>query len=49
MENIFDHHAVVFEYKNGGKTVQFLFASKTRLTKDVTDYVIGTKGCCGHS
>jgi predicted dehydrogenase len=43
--NIFDHHAVVYEYKNGQK----LFAStrqQNNCAPDISDNVWGTKGVC---
>jgi predicted dehydrogenase len=43
--NIFDHHAVVYEYKNGVK----LFAYCRQIAgcaNDVSDHIWGTKGVC---
>ncbi|HEV8059137.1 MAG TPA: Gfo/Idh/MocA family oxidoreductase [Gemmataceae bacterium] len=41
--NIFDHHAVVFEYANGVKLFSYC-RQQDFCKKDVSDYVIGTKG-----
>ncbi len=41
--NIFDHHAVVFEYANGVKLFSHC-RQQDGCHKDVSDYVIGTKG-----
>jgi predicted dehydrogenase len=43
--NIFDHHAVVFEYSNGVKLFSFC-RQQDYTKKDVSDYVIGTEGVC---
>jgi predicted dehydrogenase len=49
--HIFDHHAVVFEYKNGVKLFSFC-RQQAGAKNDVSDYVLGTTGVCsvmGHS
>jgi predicted dehydrogenase len=43
--HIFDHHAVVFEYRNGVKLFSFT-RQQDGCAKDVSDYVIGTEGTC---
>ncbi|HEV3257914.1 MAG TPA: Gfo/Idh/MocA family oxidoreductase [Gemmataceae bacterium] len=43
--NIFDHHCVVYEYKNGVKLFSYCRQQKDCDT-DVTDYVMGTKATC---
>src|SRR5262245_2201964 len=41
--NIFDHHAVIFEYANGAKLFSFCRQMKDCFS-DVSDHVIGSKG-----
>ncbi|HEY4312557.1 MAG TPA: Gfo/Idh/MocA family oxidoreductase [Pirellulales bacterium] len=41
--NIFDHHAVVYEYANGVKLFSFC-RQQAGCSVDVSDYVMGTKG-----
>lgn len=41
--NIFDHHAVVYEYANGIKLFAYC-RQQDHCTDDVNDYVLGTKG-----
>lgn len=41
--NIFDHHAVVYEYDNGAKIFSFC-RQQAGCSVDVSDYVMGTKG-----
>lgn len=43
--HIYDHHAVVYEYKNGVKLFSFC-RQWDKCAQDVTDYVMGTKGTC---
>ncbi len=43
--HVFDHHAVVFEYKNGVKLFSFCRQQKD-CDNDVNDYIMGTKGTC---
>jgi myo-inositol 2-dehydrogenase / D-chiro-inositol 1-dehydrogenase len=43
--HIFDHHAVVFEYRNGVKLFSFC-RQQDGCAKDVSDSVIGTEGTC---
>jgi predicted dehydrogenase len=43
--NIFDHHAVVFEYANGVKCFSYC-RQQEGCAKDVSDHIIGTKGVC---
>ena len=44
--NIYDHHTVVYEYKNGTKLFSLCRqqSGTTRMLTDVSDHVIGTKG-----
>jgi predicted dehydrogenase len=44
--NIFDHHAVVFEYKNGRKLFSYCRQYPGRVHKDVSDHILGTNGQC---
>ncbi len=41
--NIFDHHAVVYEYANGVKVFSYT-RQQAGATSDVEDYVLGSKG-----
>jgi predicted dehydrogenase len=41
--HIFDHHAVVFEYRNGVKLFSFC-RQQDHTAKEVSDYVLGTTG-----
>lgn len=41
--NIFDHHAVVYEYANGVKLFAFC-RQQDHCSMDVNDYILGTKG-----
>ncbi len=41
--NIFDHHAVVYEYANGVRVFSYC-RQQAGASKDVEDYVLGTKG-----
>ncbi|HET6881402.1 MAG TPA: Gfo/Idh/MocA family oxidoreductase [Pirellulales bacterium] len=41
--NIFDHHAVVYEYANGVKLFSFC-RQQNNCSDDVNDYILGTKG-----
>ncbi len=41
--NVFDHHAVVYEYANGTKLFAFC-RQQDNCSPDVNDYVLGTKG-----
>lgn len=41
--NIFDHHAVVYEYANGVKLFAFC-RQQDHCSQDVNDYILGTKG-----
>jgi len=43
--NIFDHHAVVFEYAGGVKLFSYC-RQQNGCAIDVNDYVLGTKGTC---
>jgi len=43
--NIFDHHAVVFEYDNGIKLFSFC-RQMPKCFADVSDHIVGTKGSC---
>lgn len=43
--HIFDHHAVVFEYKNGVKLFSFC-RQQDGCAIDVNDYIMGTLGTC---
>jgi predicted dehydrogenase len=43
--NIFDHHAVIYEYPNGVKLFAFC-RQQDGTAHDVDDYFIGTKGRC---
>jgi predicted dehydrogenase len=43
--NVFDHHAVVYEYKNGVKLFAYC-RQQDGTDKDVSDYVLGTQGTC---
>jgi predicted dehydrogenase len=44
--NIFDHHAVVFEFAKGVKLFSFCRQQGGDVAKDVNDYVMGTAGTC---
>jgi predicted dehydrogenase len=44
--HIFDHHAVVFEYKSGVKLFSFCRQQGGHTAKDISDYVMGTAGTC---
>jgi len=41
--NIYDHHAVVYEYENGAKVFAFC-RQQAGCSHDVSDYVMGTQG-----
>ncbi|HVX11976.1 MAG TPA: Gfo/Idh/MocA family oxidoreductase [Pirellulales bacterium] len=41
--NVFDHHAVVYEYANGVKLFAFC-RQQDKCSSDVNDYILGTKG-----
>jgi predicted dehydrogenase len=43
--HIFDHHAVVYEWKNGVKCFSFC-RQQDGCANEVADYVLGTKGTC---
>lgn len=43
--HIFDHHAVVFEFKNGVKCFSYC-RQQDNTDSDVDDFVMGTKGTC---
>jgi predicted dehydrogenase len=43
--HIFDHHSVVFEYKNGVKVFS-MCRQQENCAKDVSDHLFGTKGTC---
>jgi predicted dehydrogenase len=43
--NIFDHHAVVYEYPHGVKLFAYCRQQKG-CANDVSDYIMGTKGTC---
>jgi predicted dehydrogenase len=43
--HIFDHHAVVFEYKNGVKLFSFC-RQQNGTDIEVNDYILGTQGTC---
>jgi predicted dehydrogenase len=43
--HIFDHHAVVFEYKNGVKLFSFC-RQQDNTDVEVNDYILGTLGTC---
>jgi predicted dehydrogenase len=43
--NIFDHHAVVYEYKNGVKCFSYC-RQQVGTDHDVSDHIYGTKGIC---
>ncbi len=43
--NIFDHHAVVFEYKSGVKLFSYC-RQLSRCANEVSDFIIGTTGTC---
>jgi myo-inositol 2-dehydrogenase/D-chiro-inositol 1-dehydrogenase len=44
--NIYDHHSVVYEYKNGLRLTSHCrqMSGATRLFNDVSDHIVGTKG-----
>ena len=43
--HIFDHHAVIYEFKSGVKVFSFC-RQQNGTQKDVNDYIMGTKGTC---
>ena len=43
--NVFDHHCVVYEYKNGVKLFSYC-RQQEHCDQDVSDYVMGTRGTC---
>jgi predicted dehydrogenase len=47
--HIFDHHAVVYEYKNGVKMFHFCRQQGGHCHNGVTDFVMGTEGTCAVS
>jgi predicted dehydrogenase len=44
--HIFDHHSVVYEYKNGQKLFSACRQQPGKIKIDVSDHVWGTKGVC---
>jgi predicted dehydrogenase len=43
--HIFDHHAVIFEYKSGPKVFSFCRQNKN-CAQDVSDHIMGSEGSC---
>jgi predicted dehydrogenase len=44
--HIFDHHSVVYEYKNGVKLFSNCRQQPGKIAHDVSDHIWGTKGIC---
>ena len=44
--HIFDHHSVVYEYKNGVKLFSNCRQQPGKIVHDVSDHIWGTKGVC---
>ncbi len=42
--DVYDHHAIVYEYDNGAKMFAYV-RQQTGCFSDVSDHIIGTKGC----
>jgi predicted dehydrogenase len=44
--HIFDHHSVVYEYKNGMKAFSYCRQQPGNIKHDVSDHIWGSKGVC---
>jgi hypothetical protein len=44
--HIYDHHSVVYEYKNGVKLFSACRQQPGKIVHDVSDHIWGTKGIC---
>jgi predicted dehydrogenase len=44
--HIFDHHAVVFEYKNGVRMFHFCRQQGGHTHRETSDFIMGTEGIC---